>query len=612
MEEKDTIIVKSITFIFKEINNLLNILSKYKAKTKITKNVQNNNSPKNNESKYIKIQKNNEFFSNKKPNNYPIDNKEIIANMIKRRKNRISQNFYENYISVNYSNYSKQPTEIDINYDDYIRKKKLKSVTNSIINNFITITNTNNNKSNKNSNHNTVRLKSNRVTRDNKKMDNFYIFKSDMCNKMKSFFHNKKTLRIDNLKMDLKTNNNSKNNTACNSKSKNKKIISKKIKQNNTSIKHFQNCLKKYNINSFENSESSINNIEKFNENLKELEIINKINISKPKLNNIISTKLISSDLIENINFNIFDYDESIGKTNTLTSIGYYIFNKYQFSNLKINQEKFENWSQKITQGYNRKNPYHSDLHAADVTQACLVYYQMGKMDNICKFDKFSVCSLFLSCMCHDFKHPGVSNHYLKESKNILAERYNDNNILENMHISETFKLINHDKNCDIFSDVDSNIYKKFRKEMILCVISTDMVFHSKHIDFMKNVLNNKNSKNLDNYENYLRLVIHSAEISNATRPFKISVKWAKLIFEEFSIQSEKEKKLGLPITFNIEKPYYLGQLSFLVEIIEPFTNLFIVIFKGLNFIDDNLKNNIKKIRDYEVKEKAKIKNTEK
>ena len=629
MEEKDTILVKSITFIFNEINNLLNILSKYKTQTKLTKNIQNNNLPKISESKFVKILKNNEFPSNKNSNNFSNDNKTIISNSKKRRKNRISQISFDNFNTINYSNYNRLPTEIEINYDNERRRKKLNVKTNSIINNFITITSTNNNRNNinyhsryfssNNSNNNTIRLKRSKMTKDlrsligyspNKDVDCFYTIKTDTYSKMKSFFQNKKTL-FNTFKRGLKSNNNSKNNTVYNSKSKNNKNTSKKLDQKNTLKENSHNCIQKNSNNSLENNEISINNYkEKISENTKELRYKKKKKVSRNilKPNNIISTKLISTDLIESKDFNIFEYDESIGKANTLTSIGYYIFNKYQFNTLQINQEKFENWSKKITEGYNRKNPYHTDLHASDVTQACLIFYQIGKMDNICKFDKLSLCSLFLSCMCHDFKHPGVNNNYLKETKNILAERYNDQSILENMHISETFKLTNHDQNCNIFSDVDSDTYKKFRKNMIACVLSTDMFFHGKHVDFMKNVINNKNSENFDNNENYLKLVIHSADISNSARPYKIYIKWAKLVFEEFCLQGDKEKKLGLPMLCDREKSFSFYQLSFLVNVIQPFMNLYIIIFHDLGFIDDNLQSNIKELKKHTMKEKEKEK----
>ena len=124
------------------------------------------------------------------------------------------------------------------------------------------------------------------------------------------------------------------------------------------------------------------------------------------------------------------------------------------------------------------------------------------------------------------------------------------------MHISETFKIINQNPDCNIFYGMNSKIYKEVRKQMISCVLSTDMAYHSKHIDFLKIIIDknqNKNEKNnnIDVNQKYMELIVHTADISNPTKPFNIYLKWAKLIFEEFCLQGDKEKALGLPCSFD-------------------------------------------------------------
>ena len=194
-----------------------------------------------------------------------------------------------------------------------------------------------------------------------------------------------------------------------------------------------------------------------------------------------------------------------------------------------------------------------------------MVYLQYGKIKEKLNLSKISICSLILSCLCHDYKHPGLNNNFLKETKNELAIRYNDVSILENMHISESFKLINHFEDCNIFSGVETNIYKQIRKEMISC----DMIYHSKQIDNMKKYIkdhqNNENKSN-DN-QNFMDIFIHSADVSNPTKPFPIYLKWAKLIVEEFCQQGDKEKTLGMQCTCD-RKTLVLNlyQVSFIVN----------------------------------------------
>jgi hypothetical protein len=63
---------------------------------------------------------------------------------------------------------------------------------------------------------------------------------------------------------------------------------------------------------------------------------------------------------IESDDFDIFELEQKASKK-ILSLIGYYIFNRFGFHNI-IKYSKFENWCKKITEGYNRKNPYHTDF----------------------------------------------------------------------------------------------------------------------------------------------------------------------------------------------------------------------------------------------------------
>ena len=207
--------------------------------------------------------------------------------------------------------------------------------------------------------------------------------------------------------------------------------------------------------------------------------------------------------------------------------------------------------------------------------------------------------------MCHDFKHFGLNNNFLKLTKHKLAIRYNDISILENMHISETFKLINSNPDCNIFFDVDKTTYEKMRKKMISCVLSTDMFYHSNHTQFMKDLIAKKDIKQEDNQQ-YMNLLIHAADISNPTKPFNIYLKWAKLVLEEFCQQGDKEKALGLVCTCDRKKvKLNTNQIGFIDYVVEDFVSSFVKIFPSLKFLHDNLVDNRAKFVNYKEDEKG-------
>ena len=55
------------------------------------------------------------------------------------------------------------------------------------------------------------------------------------------------------------------------------------------------------------------------------------------------------------------------------------VFNEKNYFLKLLNREQFDLFMEKVTGGYNRKIPYHNDLHAADVFQT--VYIMVTRCD---------------------------------------------------------------------------------------------------------------------------------------------------------------------------------------------------------------------------------------
>ena len=332
----------------------------------------------------------------------------------------------------------------------------------------------------------------------------------------------------------------------------------------------------------------------------------------------------IPEELLENIedsNFSIFKLDEKIGKDNTLGLIGYYIFNTYGFYTL-IKYPIFENFIKAVTRGYIRKNPYHNDLHAGDITQTCMVFLNKGKMNNLINLDIYNLCALFISCMVHDFKHPGVTNNFLINNNDPIAVRYNDKSVLENFHVAETFNLINSHVEYNIFSDLDKTESSLMRKKIIQCVLSTDMVHHADQFSFLKmcidknSISKGKNAhkifenleglKKSEMQQTFMDTLIHMADISNPTKPFEIYSIRAERVMNEFYLQGDKEKELGLPVSFLCDRDTTTipqGQLGFIEGVVSHFFSTINEIFPGLQFCIDNLNENKKKFKEWKEKD---------
>jgi hypothetical protein len=151
-------------------------------------------------------------------------------------------------------------------------------------------------------------------------------------------------------------------------------------------------------------------------------------------------------NMLENINdfnFDIFEFDNITNK-NPLYLLSCEIFGKYEMFNI-IDEKKFNNFIEKIKDGYPRSVPYHNDLHATDVLQTSIAIVENGNFIKVTKiisylikyifpyfnfaknfkFNTIDLFSLFLAAICHDFKHPGLNNNYQINFRTDIAINYN-------------------------------------------------------------------------------------------------------------------------------------------------------------------------------------------
>ena len=327
----------------------------------------------------------------------------------------------------------------------------------------------------------------------------------------------------------------------------------------------------------------------------------------------------------ESHKFNIFKLEQKVGRENILPVTATYIFSTLGLFNI-IDYTKFEPFIFRVSSGYNRNNPYHTDLHAADICQSLLVYYLFGSVQKYIDFNDLDIISLFISGSIHDFGHPGYTNNFLINTKNDIAIRYNDQSVLENYHVSESFNIIFKKNGCNIFENMSNDDYKYCRKRIIQCVLATDMTLHGKAFQFLKTKAQTYQIKNGQNFEKimedtdpvtnfntkqeFLNILIHAADISNPTKPLDIYKQWAQRCIDEFFRQGDMEKRLGLPVSFNCDRNTVTlpqSQLGFIDAIVFPLFSLVNEFFPGLNFTIENLKKNEEYFRG--IKEKADKKN---
>lgn len=144
--------------------------------------------------------------------------------------------------------------------------------------------------------------------------------------------------------------------------------------------------------------------------------------------------------------------------------------------------------------------------------------------------------------------------------------------VLENYHIAMTFEILSK-SDYNIFSDLEKSDYKRVRKTMIGAVLATDMSMHFNKIGILKGKLTATELEPTQEAEKRFicEQIFHLCDIANSTKDFTLCEKWTQLLFDEFYVQGDNEKRMNVPVsqfmdrcTTNIAKSQ-IGFINFII-----------------------------------------------
>ncbi len=245
-------------------------------------------------------------------------------------------------------------------------------------------------------------------------------------------------------------------------------------------------------------------------------------------------------------------------------------------------------------------NPYHNNIHAADVIQSTHALLQMGGSDMAIAYTSLETFAIILAAALHDIQHPGVNNNYQVNKRTSLALTYNDNSVLENYHASRASHLLEglDDKGSDttsgeggssILGRMNAEQQKTFRTSMIRSILSTDMSRHFSEVAKIERHVSAIEDEALSDgrpllayigkdahaklREKLLPFILHLADISNPAKSHDVSLEWADCCYDEFFSQGDREVSEELPISPLCDRKTTKkaeGQVGFMTFVIKP------------------------------------------
>lgn len=244
-----------------------------------------------------------------------------------------------------------------------------------------------------------------------------------------------------------------------------------------------------------------------------------------------------------------------------------------------------------VRDNYQHGNPFHNFRHAVDVMHACFHYLiRLGCLPEFSQFRKdpkeaelatlktpiskdasvlldmvyplatvrpegdalvphlnpIQSLGLLLAAIGHDVGHPGVTNAFMISHKASASQMYNERSVLELYHstvfINKIFRI------ClpGLLTDVSDSTSNLTLKDLIVgSILATDMAEHFEYVDKLQKFKFSTSDPLDDKVKLISSLLIKCADISNVTRPLRVSSQWALVLSREFAEIETLEKKLG-------------------------------------------------------------------
>jgi hypothetical protein len=292
----------------------------------------------------------------------------------------------------------------------------------------------------------------------------------------------------------------------------------------------------------------------------------------------------------------------SLTKYWPLFHLGLYYFDHYDLADkIGLDRALWTSFLVDLDDAY-LPNPYHSNLHAADVLgSAHYIVKATGFMEHMTSMELFS---LMVACAAHDVAHPGTNNFFQVNAMSPVAIRYNDKSVLENFHAATTFEILGSPKYANMLpkeiidapflpqagapgaSGKPIAFFPFFRKYIIELILATDLSGEVANpiINAFRARARARASPKCGHDAPLdlavpadrllcLKMVIKCSDIGHAAKPLELHQKWSELVTEEFLMQIEKEDSLGLPHMFSVSRDpvkFSESQVGFIRFVVQP------------------------------------------
>jgi hypothetical protein len=137
-------------------------------------------------------------------------------------------------------------------------------------------------------------------------------------------------------------------------------------------------------------------------------------------------------------------------------------------------------------------------------------------------------------------------------------------------------------------------------------VLATDPSRHFTDLAKFKSMFTSRKIEE-SNKSHLLDMLMHAADISNPSRPWKLCQKWADLVLQEFFNQGDREKDMGLPVSYLCDRDQVVvgkSQTGFIDVIVKPTFEAVAVLAHEIHHNVKNIETNRRNWEEYDNPDK--------
>lgn len=264
-----------------------------------------------------------------------------------------------------------------------------------------------------------------------------------------------------------------------------------------------------------------------------------------------------------------------------LSTLGVFLFSQLGFvDTFKLDLQKVTNFFVNIEDSLNVANSYHNRAHVASVMHSmhAILHQSIMKRVAVAAFTgmlpegsdvtaadcSLAVMTCLIAAALHDYEHLGVTNDYLVNTCHERALCYEGKHVNEKHHAAAGLDLLCQPES-NFLAVLPSHSFYRVCDIVTDMILATDMAKHSDIVAELQAMLGNdapegrgqdlliSQSVTKDSTL-MLQVALKCADLGHLTMPWDLHLQWVQRLEKEFFVQGDKEKQMGLSISFLMDR----------------------------------------------------------